>query len=116
MGLGKKPIKLSLIHVPEMELKDKDPFYKTLFKKTYKSIVKYKDENGQLREIKHNEMLLRDNVILNKKNIKKIYKEVFIKKGKISNVNLVLIDTKRALDYILKEAYKGNYMVRRKKI
>lgn len=114
MGLGKYSVKLSLYHVLEMQLKDQDPFYKSLFNKTYSSIVRYKDMNGEIQEIKHNEMLLRDNTVPNKKNIKKIYKQNFVKSCKVSNVDLVVINVKEALKYILEEAQHGNYMIKKK--
>lgn len=113
LGLGKESVKLSLYHLPEMLLKDKDKFYRSLFKKTYTSLVYHREKDEVIKE-EHKNMLIREDTTPNKKYIKKIYKQDFIVKEKISNIDIIVIDAKKALNYILNEAKNGRYMIKKK--
>ena len=113
LGLGKNSVKLSLYHLPEMLLKDTNKFYGSLFKRTYTSLVYYREKDRIIKE-EHKNMLVRENTVPNKKNIKKIYKQDFTIRKKISNIDIIVIDAKKALNYILDEANNGRYMIKKK--
>lgn len=114
IGLGKKSVKLSLYHLPEMLLLESDDFYRSLFNKKCKITVTYK-QNGEQKNIVHDNMLLRDDTVPNVKEINKLYKQNFVSHNKISNLDIVIIDAKRALDYLLEECNNGHYMIKRKR-
>lgn len=113
LGLGKNSVKLSLYHLPEMLLKDTDKFYGSLFKRTYTSFVYHKEKDKIIKE-EHKNMIMREDTIPNKKNIKKIYKQDFTIRKKISNIDIVVINAKKALKYILTESSNKRYMIRKK--
>lgn len=110
LGLGGHSVKLSLYHLPEMILKN-DPFYSNLFKEKYEAEVVYRENGKMIRQI--HTMMKRDDTIPNYFNILKIYKQGFVKKATLGGMDLVVLDAKPALDYILNEANNGRYMVRK---
>lgn len=112
LGLGKRSIKLSLYHLPEMILYKTDSFYGSLFKRTYQSTVIIRDNNNNEFKIEH-EMLWRESTLPNRHNIYSIYKQRFVTRRRISNIDVVVLDAQQALDYLIKEANKGNYMVKK---
>jgi len=114
LGLGKKSVKLSLYHIPEMILLENSEFYKSIFKKKYTVTVTYM-KNGKLEKVKHSNMLLRENTLPNRKEISKLYRQEFVKSYRISNLDIIVIDAKKALKYIIDECNKGHYMIKQNK-
>lgn len=112
LGLGRKSMKLSLYHIPECILKDTDEFYRSLMAEHYTSTVTYMDD-GKKKTVVHEDMIQRLSTLPNTKNIYRIYENSFVKSYKVSNIDIVVIDARKALDYILREAKYGRYMVKR---
>ena len=115
LGLGKKSVKLSLYHIPEYLYRESDNFYKSLFNRTYSAVITYKNNKNESITIEKSGLYLRDDTIPNKREINKLYKQKFVKFGKISNLDVVVIDAKQALDFILSENKKGKYFIKREK-
>lgn len=111
LGLGQHSVKLSLYHLPEMLLRETDPFYKNIFQKADPVTVTYL-ENGKQVEYTATDLICRGATKPDKAHIRELYKQPFCTHRRIKNLDVVVLDAQPALTYLLEQARRGIHMIR----
>ncbi|WP_342600224.1 AAC(3) family N-acetyltransferase [Psychrobacillus sp. FSL H8-0483] len=114
LGMGKYPIKLTLIHCIEYIFKDVYPYFNRYLSKKYTATVIINDGTITKRE-----MIEGNYAKLYKKNIKKVYKNLPKDKkfyGKIGNIQIRIIFAKKGFDEISKLVVSGKSMLNPPKV
>ena len=111
LGLGQHSVKLSLYHLPEMMLRETDPFYHALFENTESATVTYQQDGRQVEETIP-DLICRAPTKPDKVHIRALYKQPFCTHQKIKNLDVVVLEAQPALDYLMEQARQGIYMIR----
>ncbi len=107
LGLGKKPKKVSLIHVVEYERRNENQFCSQLFTKAYYPKIIYYQDGKEIEE-RHEMLFWEGKHRLNKKAIRKMFNDYTeYKHIKRSNLNIVSIDYLKSKKYISDKIEKG---------
>ena len=106
LGLGREPVKISIFHCAGAILADEDPKLKQLLSRHYTSVLV--DENGEGHE---KDMIIRmPGHGNNEKAFRKIFRSIGKRRAvKLSNLDIVGIDAKEALDRAVEYARSGVY-------
>lgn len=105
LGLGKNPTKISVFHCAGYILKDKDKILNNILSFRYKSKLIIDGETYDKEMLTRQPQYRNDNKVF-----KKIFKNINNKKQmKLSNIDLVVINAKEALDNAILFAKKGEY-------
>ncbi|WP_293394166.1 AAC(3) family N-acetyltransferase [Peptoclostridium sp.] len=113
-GMGKYPIKLTLIHCIEYVYKDKFPYFRDYLTLNYEATVIDNEGNKTKRQ-----MIEGIGGKLYHKNIKKVYKNIpsnLFHYSRISNIDICVFDAKAGYNEIVKLVESGKSMLKPPKV